>query len=44
LTTVRQPITELGRTMAGRLLQRLAGAEVQRRTVLPVQLIRRETA
>ena len=44
LTTVRQPINELGRTMASRLLQRLAGAEVQPRTVLPVELIRRETA
>lgn len=44
LTTVRQPIGELGRTMATRLLQRLAGAEVQLQTVLPVELIRRETA
>ncbi|MFL6163082.1 MAG: LacI family DNA-binding transcriptional regulator [Jatrophihabitantaceae bacterium] len=44
LTTVRQPINEMGRTMAARLLQRIAGAEVQRQTVLPVELIRRETA
>jgi len=44
LTTVRQPINEMGRTMATRLLQRLAGAEVQLQTVLPVELIRRETA
>lgn len=44
LTTVRQPITELGRTMATRLLQRIAGAEVQLQTVLPVELVRRETA
>jgi DNA-binding LacI/PurR family transcriptional regulator len=44
LTTVRQPINEMGRTMATRLLQRLAGAEVQLRTVLPVELVRRETA
>jgi DNA-binding LacI/PurR family transcriptional regulator len=44
LTTVRQPINEMGRTMAGRLLERLAGADVQQQTVLPVELIRRETA
>ena len=44
LTTVRQPINEMGRTMAARLLQRIAGAEAQQRTVLPVELICRETA
>jgi DNA-binding LacI/PurR family transcriptional regulator len=44
LTTVRQPINELGRTMAARLLQRLAGEQVRMQTVLPVELIRRETA
>jgi DNA-binding LacI/PurR family transcriptional regulator len=44
LTTVRQPINEMGRTMATRLLQRIAGAEVRLQTVLPVELIRRETA
>jgi DNA-binding LacI/PurR family transcriptional regulator len=44
LTTVRQPINEMGRTMATRLLQRIAGDEVQRQTVLPVELVRRETA
>jgi len=44
LTTVRQPITEMGRTMATRLLQRIAGATAPLATVLPVELIRRETA
>ena len=44
LTTIRQPITELGRTMASRLLQRIAGEPAERRTVLPVELIRRQTA
>ena len=44
LTTIRQPINELGRTMATRLLQRLDGAAAPLHTVLPVELIRRETA
>jgi DNA-binding LacI/PurR family transcriptional regulator len=44
LTTVRQPIHELGTTMATRLLQRLAGKPVPAQTVLPVLLIRRDTA
>ena len=44
LTTVRQPITEMGRTMAGRLLQRIGGIEAPLQTVLPVELIERETA
>jgi DNA-binding LacI/PurR family transcriptional regulator len=44
LTTIRQPITDLGRTMASRLLQRITGEPAERRTVLPVELIRRHTA
>lgn len=44
LTTVRQPLNEMGRTMASRLLQRIAGAEAPLQTVLPVELIKRETA
>jgi DNA-binding LacI/PurR family transcriptional regulator len=44
LTTVRQPIADMGRTMSTRLLQRIAGEEAIRDTVLPVVLIRRETA
>jgi DNA-binding LacI/PurR family transcriptional regulator len=44
LTTVRQPIAEMGRTMATRLLQRIAGEQPPLRTVLPVELIQRQTA
>jgi DNA-binding LacI/PurR family transcriptional regulator len=44
LTTVRQPIADLGRTMTIRLLERIQGKEVDRATVLPVELIVRETA
>jgi DNA-binding LacI/PurR family transcriptional regulator len=44
LTTVRQPIGDLGRTMSIRLLERIEGKHPTRATVLPVELIRRETA
>jgi DNA-binding LacI/PurR family transcriptional regulator len=44
LTTVRQPIADLGRTMTMRLLERIQGKEVDRATVLPVELVVRETA
>lgn len=44
LTTVRQPIAEMGQTMANRLLQRIAGESPPLQTVLPVELIRRATA
>lgn len=44
LTTVRQPIAELGTTMTRRLLERILGEEPPRRTVLPVQLVLRDTA
>ena len=44
LTTAHQPIEELGAAMAGVLLARLAGDEAPRRTVLPVELVRRQSA
>jgi DNA-binding LacI/PurR family transcriptional regulator len=44
LTTVHQPITELGRTMARMLLGRLNGNPVERTAVLPVELVRRQSA
>jgi DNA-binding LacI/PurR family transcriptional regulator len=44
LTTVRQPVAEMGRTMATRLLQRIAGEQPPLGTVLPVELVRRQTA
>jgi DNA-binding LacI/PurR family transcriptional regulator len=45
LTTVRQPIAELGTEMTRHLLARIGGDDhVERRTVLPVELVRRESA
>lgn len=44
LTTVRQPIEGLGAAMAEVLLARLAGGEPPRRSVLPVELVRRQSA
>ncbi|HZC71760.1 MAG TPA: LacI family DNA-binding transcriptional regulator [Jatrophihabitans sp.] len=44
LTTVRQPVDELGRTMTRVLLGRIAGEVVQQRTVLPTELVRRASA
>lgn len=44
LSTVRQPIDQLGRTMAAVLLARLRGAEPARMTVLPTELVLRESA
>jgi DNA-binding LacI/PurR family transcriptional regulator len=44
LTTIRQPIVDMGRTMATRLLQRIAGDPAPQRTVLPVEFIPRATA
>jgi DNA-binding LacI/PurR family transcriptional regulator len=44
LTTVRQPIDDLGRTMTRVLLSRIAGADPPQRTVLPVELVRRDSA
>jgi len=45
LTTIRQPITEIGRGMADLLVQRMAGRPpATRGTILPVELIRRASA
>lgn len=44
LTTVRQPIDDLGRTMARVLLDRIAGLDVRRATVLPVDVVVRASA
>jgi DNA-binding LacI/PurR family transcriptional regulator len=44
LTTVRQPIEEIGRSMADLLLRRLAGEDPARVTILPVELLLRGTA
>jgi DNA-binding LacI/PurR family transcriptional regulator len=44
LTTVRQPIEQLGRTMAHVLLDRINGRPSERATVLPVKLVRRASA
>jgi len=44
LTTIRQPLEDLGHTMARVLLERVAGVEVDRRTVLPTELVRRASA
>jgi DNA-binding LacI/PurR family transcriptional regulator len=44
LTTVRQPIEQLGKTMAEVLLGRLGGIDEPQRSVLPVQLVRRASA
>ncbi len=44
LTTIRQPIAEIGHTMADLLVRRMSGAESTRTTILPVKLIRRDTA
>lgn len=43
LTTVRQPLADLGRTMAQRLLERVAGDDPPRATVLPVDIVKRES-
>jgi DNA-binding LacI/PurR family transcriptional regulator len=44
LSTVRQPIDRLGRTMATVLLARLRGAEPDRMTVLPTEVVLRASA
>jgi len=44
LSTIRQPLDDLGRTMTRVLLSRLLGAGSEQRTVLPVDLIRRQSA
>jgi DNA-binding LacI/PurR family transcriptional regulator len=44
LTTVRQPIFEIGRTLARQLLNLAAGKEIEPAVVLPTELIIRESA
>jgi DNA-binding LacI/PurR family transcriptional regulator len=44
LTTIRQPIDRLGRTMARVLLDRIASHDPQHDTVLPIEIVRRGTA
>jgi DNA-binding LacI/PurR family transcriptional regulator len=44
LTTMRQRLSELGRTMTRVLLARIAGEDVPVRTVLPTELVRRQSA
>jgi DNA-binding LacI/PurR family transcriptional regulator len=44
LTTVRQPIEDLGRAMARTLLRRIHGTDATRVTVLPVEIVARLTA
>ena len=44
LTTVRQPIVELGRKMTRLLLALADGAEVERAVVLPTELVIRQSA
>jgi DNA-binding LacI/PurR family transcriptional regulator len=44
ITTVRQPIEEVGRTMARKLLDRISGVAVERTTVLPVEVVSRLSA
>ena len=44
LTTVRQPLSDLGRSMTRVLLSRIADVDTPQRTVLPVELIRRASA
>ncbi|MFI5488030.1 LacI family DNA-binding transcriptional regulator [Micromonospora echinaurantiaca] len=44
LTTVRQPIQEIGRQMTRQLLRLAAGETIETALVLPTELIRRESA
>ena len=44
LSTVRQPITELGRTIARQLVRRLRGDDVEPAVILPTELVVRESA
>ncbi|MCC3763154.1 LacI family transcriptional regulator [Glycomyces sp. TRM65418] len=44
LTTVRQPIAEIGRSMARTMLRLLDGLEVEPLTILPTELVVRESA
>ncbi|MET8461926.1 LacI family DNA-binding transcriptional regulator [Micromonospora zamorensis] len=44
LTTVRQPIVELGRRMTRQLLRLAAGEEIEQAVMLPTELVVRESA
>ena len=44
LTTVRQPVVEMGRVMADLLLMRMVGGDVPGETVLPTQLVVRASS
>lgn len=44
LTTVHQPVSDLGAMLARRLIARINGESPPRETILPVELVRRETA
>ena len=44
LTSVNQPVEEMGRVMADLLLARIAGEPVPRQTVLPTRLVVRASA
>ncbi|MET8302193.1 LacI family DNA-binding transcriptional regulator [Micromonospora sp. NPDC005211] len=44
LTTVRQPIVELGRSMTRQLLRMAAGERIEPALLLPTELVRRESA
>jgi DNA-binding LacI/PurR family transcriptional regulator len=44
LTTVRQPIGEIGRHLVRQLLRQLAGEEIEPALILPTELVIRETA
>jgi DNA-binding LacI/PurR family transcriptional regulator len=43
LTTVRQPIEEIGRRLARQLLRLAAGEEIESALILPTELILRES-
>jgi DNA-binding LacI/PurR family transcriptional regulator len=43
LTTVRQPISEIGRVLAGQLLRLAAGEDIAPEVVLPTELVIRES-
>ncbi|MCF4121916.1 LacI family transcriptional regulator [Antribacter sp. KLBMP9083] len=44
LTTVRQPIAEIGRRLARQVLRRAAGEDIEPALVLPTELVLRESA
>jgi len=44
LTTVRQPVQEIGRTLARQLLRLVGGEEIEPAVVLPTELVVRESA